>query len=431
MNCAKKAGLICWRRKNNMKTNNKLIWISALLMVFACSRLQAQAPVLPLDSVLARVDRANPALRMFDAQANAQNQYAAGAKNLDAPKISAGQYQTPYSLNPDMGSFMIQAEQMFTNPAKLRAKQAYMQGQAALTLQQQAYLRNQMLAQARAAYTDAALIVKKQALLANTRQLLEYMLKDADIKITYGKEKLSNIYKAKAEVYQLDNEKEQLNNDYTQNLLMLNTLMYRDKQIVFSVDTNIVIKNYETAFTDSAALAANRSDIKLIDRSIQLQQLNAAVEYSKRKPDFGLLAGHMFSYGGAPNQYVLMGSITIPIASWSSKEYKANLKGIGYEVEQLQNQKYDKLNQAEGQLAALRANIASKKRQLKNDEQNIIPALQNGYKTALLAYEQNTGDLSAVLDAIKALQQARMDALTRLQELLQLQVAYEKENEHY
>jgi cobalt-zinc-cadmium efflux system outer membrane protein len=36
-----------------------------------------------------------------------------------------------------------------------------------------------------------------------------------------------------------------------------------------------------------------------------------------------------------------------------------------------------------------------------------------------------------VLDGIKSLQTSRMEALDRLQELLQLQVAYERENEKY
>jgi len=126
-----------------------------------------------------------------------------------------------------------------------------------------------------------------------------------------------------------------------------------------------------------------------------------------------------------------MGSITIPIVPWASKEYKANLKGIKYETEELQQRKFDIMNQVEGQLAGLRADMSSKKRQLKNYQQNIIPALQNTYKTALLAYEQNTGDLPSVLDGIKGLQTSRMEALNRLQELLQLQVAYEKENEKY
>jgi cobalt-zinc-cadmium efflux system outer membrane protein len=390
---------------------------------------KAQTPILPLDSILTQISRTNPALLAYTAKASAQNEYAKGAHNLDAPKISAGQYQTPYSLNPNGGSFMIQADQMLTNPAKLRAKEAYMKGQSAVTEQEQAYLKNQLLSQARGYYYDEVVIAKKIALLQNTRKTLEYMLKDANIKLTYGKEKLSNIYKAKADLYELDNTQEQLDNQLRQNTVMLNTLMNRDKQTAFAVDTNMVVRDYESRLTDTATLASSRSDIKLIDRNIQLQQLNTDVEYSKRKPDFGITAAHMLSYGGYPNQYILMASVTIPIVPWASKEYKANLKGIKYEVAQLQSEKLDKLNQAEGQLASLKLDMGSKKRQLKNYQDNIIPAMQNSYKTALLAYEQNTSDLPSVLNAIKDLQTARMTSLDRLQELLQLQVAYERENE--
>ncbi|HTD41889.1 MAG TPA: TolC family protein, partial [Mucilaginibacter sp.] len=291
------------------------------------------------------------------------------------------------------------------------------------------YLKNQLIAQAKQYYYERVVLEKKLALLQNTQSLLEYMLKDANVRLTYGKEKLSNIYKAKADLFELDNTREQMNNEISQKNIMLNTLMNRDKQTAFSVDTSVVLKDYEVAKTDTTALANARSDIKGVSRNIELQQLNAQMEYSKRKPDFGIQAAHMISYGGFPNQYILMASVTIPIVPWASKEYKANLKGIRYEIEELQQKKLDMLNQAAGQLAGLSADIGSKKRQLKNYQQNIIPALQNSYKTALLAYDQNTGDLPSVLTDIKDLQTARMDALDRLQELLTLQVAYERENE--
>ncbi|HEY5325364.1 MAG TPA: TolC family protein, partial [Mucilaginibacter sp.] len=393
--------------------------------------LQGQSLVLPLDSVVARITTANPGLTAFDAKAGAQNAYALGAGSQPAPQISAGQYQTPYQLNPNTGSFMISAEQMFTNPVKLRAKENYMKGLSAVTEQDKQYLKNQLIAEARQYYFDRVVLEKKLALLQNIQSLLEYMLKDANIRLTYGKEKLSNIYKAKADLYELDNTREQLNNEIRQKNIMLNTLMNRDKQTPFMVDTDLVVRDYESGLTDTAALASARSDIKAVNSNIELQQLNAKMEYSKRKPDFGIQAAHMLSYGGYPNQYILMGSVTIPIVPWASKEYKANLNGIRYEVEELQQKKLDILNQAEGQLAGLRTDMGSKKKQMKNYQQNIIPALQNNYKTSLQAYEQNTGDLPTVLDGIKDLQSARMEALDRLQELLQLQVAYEKENEKY
>jgi cobalt-zinc-cadmium efflux system outer membrane protein len=390
----------------------------------------ASAQRLTIDSVLARV-AANPALLAYDAKGNAQDVYATGAKNLDAPKISAGQYQVPYQLSPNGGAFMIQAEQMFTNPAKLKAKQQYMQGLSKVTAEDKNYTKNQLIAQAKQYYYERVVLERKLALLQNTQGLLEYMLKDANIRLTYGKEKLPNIYKAKAELFELDNTREQINNEISQKNIMLNTLMNRDKQASFAVDTNIVVKDYESTITDTASLANTRSDVKGISRNIDLQQLNAQMEYSKRKPDFGLQAGHMQSYGGYANQYILMGSVTIPIVPWASKEYKANLKGIRYELEELQQKRLDILNQAQGQLAGYRTDMGSKKRQLKNYQLNIIPALQNTYKTTLQAYEQNTGDLPSVLDGIKSLQAARMSALDRLQELLTLQVAYERDYEKY
>jgi len=408
-----------------MKTKYQIIYILLICLTGATAQAQER---LPLDSVLAKIS-ANPSLLAYDATISAQDAYATGAKNLDAPKISAGQYQTPYRLNPDGGALMIQAEQMFTNPAKLKAKEAYMQGMSKVTAADKGNLKNQLMAQARQYYYERVVLEKKLALLQNTAALLQYMLKDANIRLTYGKEKLPNIYKAKAELFELDNTREQLNNDINQRNIMLNTLMNRDRQTAFTIDTNVRYQEYEGAIIDTAALAAQRSDIKGISRSIELQQLNAQVEYSKRKPDFGIQAAHMQSYGGYANQYVLMASVTIPIVPWASKEYKANLKGIRYEVAALQQKKADLLNQAQGQLAGLKTDIGSKKRQLNNYNRHIIPALQNAYKTALQAYDQNTGDLPTVLDGIKSLQTARVAALDRLQELLTLQVAYEREYE--
>lgn len=408
-----------------MKKTHQIIFIIFLCFASVVAKGQEH---LTLDSILARIN-ANPSLTAYKAKISAQDAYAAGAKSLDAPTISAGQYQTPYQLNPNTGSVMIQAEQMFINPAKLKAKQDYMQGMSKVTAEDKNYLKNQLVARAKQYYYERVISEKKLALLQNTQGLLEYMLKDANIRLTYGKEKLPNIYKAKADLYELDNTREQLNNEISQKNIMLNTLMNRDKRMMFSVDTNIVLKDYETAITDTITLANTRSDIKGVSRNIELQKLNAQIEYSKRKPDFGIQAAHMLSYGGYPNQYILMASVTIPIVPWASKEYKANLKGIQYEVEELQQKKLDMVNQAAGQLAGISTDIGSKKRQLKNYQQNIIPALQNSYKTALLAYDQNTGDLPSVLNGIKDLQTARMEYLDNLQGLLTLQVAYERENE--
>ena len=179
-----------------MKTRKSII----CSLLLSCVGLSARAQVLTLDSVFAQVAR-NPSVKAYDAQINAQEAYASGAKSLDAPRLSAGQYQTPYSLNPNTGSFMVQAEQMFTNPAKLHAKENYQKSLAKVTAEDKNELKNQLFAQARQYYFERVILERKLALLQHTKELLEYILKDANIRLTYGKEKLSNIYKAKAQLY--------------------------------------------------------------------------------------------------------------------------------------------------------------------------------------------------------------------------------------
>src|SRR5690348_9779095 len=125
---------------------NKTILFSWLFMAAVLAGTAQER--LSIDSVFARIKR-SPALLSYEAKASAQDAYASGAKSLDAPKISAGQYQTPYLVNPNTGSFMLQAEQMFTNPAKLRAKEAYMKGISKVTSEDKAYLQNQLFAQAK------------------------------------------------------------------------------------------------------------------------------------------------------------------------------------------------------------------------------------------------------------------------------------------
>src|SRR5258708_27042799 len=178
---------------------------------------------------------------------------------------------------------MISGEKMFKNHAKLREKEDYMKGVSKVTAEDKNYLKNQLIAQAKQYYYERVVLEKKLALLQNTQDLFEYMLKDANIRLTYGKEKLGNIYKAKADLYELDNTREQLNNEISQKNIMLNTLMNRDKQTAFKVDTTIVLKDYETTMTDTATLAKARTAINGISSNIQLHRLNAKLQDSKRK----------------------------------------------------------------------------------------------------------------------------------------------------
>ena len=401
---------------------------SILLFLFSVSALQAFSQVLPLDSILRRIESDNPMLKMYDEQINAVNNYSQMAKSWMPPTFSTGLWQTPYKNFKD-GMWMVTGEQMIPNPSKQKANYNYMQGMAAVEQQGKEAKKNELFAMAKQNYNEWVVLKRKYEVLLQTDSLLNYIVQVARIRYTYNKEKLSTIYKAEADLYELRNMETMLIGDVKMKNAELNTWMNLDPSFVFDVDTALQSHNYELQLTDTSQISASRSDIKQLDESIGLVKLQQQYEKSKRLPDFGISLSHMQALGEMPNQYSAMGMITIPIAPWASKEYKSNVKGLDNTAKAISFQKQSLMNETAGMIASLQTQIKSEKQQLSNYEANIIPALYKSYQASMIGYEQNTEDLFVVLDGLKMYRMAKMNELDQLNKLLKLQVDYEKELE--
>ena len=267
---------------------------------------------------------------------------------------------------------------------------------------------------------------KKLNILDEQEQLINYVIKTSEIRYPYQQEKLNSIYKAKANLAEIQNTRIMFESEINWRRVYLNQLMNRDKFLEFDVDTSITIQNYEQLKSDTSTLIVSRSDLAAIDKNIQISKYKQQYERSKLKPDFSIQYGHMFSFGNNANLFTLMGMASIPIAPWSSKMYKSTVMGLHYEIQGYQKQKDAIINEATGTLESLKFRIRSQKQQISMYNKSIIPALEKNHKTSLLAYEQNTEDLFVVLEALQALQLSKMEVLNKQQELLNLQVEYEK-----
>ena len=91
--------------------------------------------IVSLDSILSVVKERNPMLKSYSSRADAMNAYAKGAKSWMAPEVGGGLWMLPYKKveDPrDKGQIMLSIQQKFTNPAKLRANQGYLESKAAI-----------------------------------------------------------------------------------------------------------------------------------------------------------------------------------------------------------------------------------------------------------------------------------------------------------
>jgi len=210
----------------------------------------------------------------------------------------------------------------------------------------------------------------------------------------------------------------------------LMTLMNLPSATSWQPDTTLVAFGGINIATDTLALGEKRSDVQRIRRSIDIMHYDQQRQRAQAKPDFRLRFDHMSPLGnGMPSQFTAMGMVSIPIVPWASKMYKAEVRGIEFDIRAMQHDQEAIVNEVRGRVSFLYSQITLTQRQLENYEERIVPALRKNYKTIILAYGDNRAALPDVLDAWEALNAAELAWLEKKESYYSLVVKYEKELE--
>ncbi|MEY3499518.1 MAG: hypothetical protein RL308_1187 [Bacteroidota bacterium] len=409
-------------------------YIALSCLILSTTNLVAQT--LSLDNVLSTIKTNNPQLKMYDADIQSMDAAANGAKSWMPPQVETGFFMAPYNsklwkateMGPGMGNYMVGVTQMIPNASKLKADFNLMTAMSSVEKENKNYTINQLKALAKTNYFQWLVLNKKIKIADDNLLLLEYMIKSMEIRYQYNMDKLPTYYKAKSQYSTLQSMILMLQNDISQKRIMLNTLMARDKNTAFEIDEAYELKDFNLVLSDTTSLSKNRSDVQAIEKTMEINQLKIAAEKTKLLPEFGIKYDHMFAFGEQPQQFSLMGMITIPMP-WSTKMNKANINSFQIKNESLNWQKQMILNEATGMISGMTNELNALKKQYEVAQKSIIPALKKNYETAILAWQNNTGDLFVTLDAWEALNMAQIDALDKLQSILAAQVEIEKQLE--
>ena len=407
--------------------------ITTLLIALAVV-LSSKAQTVKLDAIIDSIKASHPVVKMYNNEIRSMDEAAKGARSWMPPQLGIGQFMTPYDARlwhrdgdiPGMGSIMLSGEQMFPNKKKLDADEAYMKAMSSVEKEKKNATLNELVNDAKQLYYEWIILKKKLLILDENEKILDFMIKNAEIRYKNGLEKISAYYKAKAALGNVNNMKLMYENDINEKRIRINTLMGRNALVQFEIDTSYQLKNYADLTFDSALFYTSRSDLKEIDNSINLTLLKQQTEKQSLKPQFGIRYDNMYGFGGQPMLYTIMGMVKIPMANWSSKMNKANIESLKWKADALQSQKEMMVNEYSGMAYSMRNELAVKKKQIKNYEDNIIPALRNNFKTMQLGYEQNTEELFMLYDAWETLSMTRLEFTELLNQALKLQVTIER-----
>jgi len=404
-------------------------------MLFALTvAFSSQSQTMKLDAIIDSITVLHPVIKMYDNEIRSMDAAAKGARSWMPPEFSSGLWMTPY--NPGlwkkgdmgetgMGQYMLGGQQMFPNKKKQNADAAYMEAMSSVEKEKKNATINELVNDAKQFYYEWIILKKKLAILDQNEKLLDFMIMNAEIRYKNGLEKISAYYKAKAALGNVQNMRLMYENDIKEKRIRINSLMGKNAMIDFDIDTTYHLNDYATFVFDSTLFYSSRSDLKSIDKDINLTFLKQETEKLSLKPQFGIRYEHMFGFGGLPMQYSLMGMLKIPFKN-SSRMNKANIESLKWKASAMQSQKEMMVNEYSGMAYGMRNEIELKKKQLKLYDDNIIPALRNNYKTMQLGYEQNTEELFMLYDAWETLYMTQLEYTELLNQALKIQVAIDR-----
>ena len=409
----------------------KKLIITAVL-AFLYTTIDAQRMSLPavMDSIAAN----HPVVKMYNAEIRSMDAAAKGARSWMPPTVGAGFFMTPYNAKLwqrdgemlGMGSVAVSVEQMFPNRKKLNANEKLMKAMSSVEKEKLYAALNENFQDAKKLYYSSIVLDKKLKVVKENEKMLDFMIRNAEIRYKNGLSKISAYYKAKAALGSSKNMQLMYENDLRVNRIRLNALMGRDALAPLEIEPEYNLNDYSLETFGQDLFYQNRSDLRGIDREINIAKLKQDLEKQNLKPEFGVKFENMFGFGGQPMQFSLMLMVKLPFVSWASGMNKANIESLKLKEEALQAQKEMMVNEYSGMAYGMRNELDLNKNQLKLYEDTIIPALKNNYKSMQLGYEQNTEELFMLYDAWEQLNMAQLEYFEILTKALQTQTEIDR-----
>ena len=397
-----------------------------------CTTSYAQR--MPLPAVMDSIAANHPVVKMYKAEVRSMDAAAKGARSWMPPTVGAGLFMTPY--NPKlwqrdgdmlgMGSVAVSVEQMFPNRKKLDANEYLMKAMSSVEKEKLYAALNENFQDAKKLYYSSIVLDKKLKVVKENEKMLDFMIRNAEIRYKNGLSKISAYYKAKAAIGSAKNMQLMYENDLRVNRIRLNALMGRDALAPLEIEPEYNLNDYSLEAFGQDLFYQNRSDLRGIDREINIAKLKQDLEQQNLKPEFGVRFENMFGFGGQPMQFSLMLMAKLPFVSWASGMNKANIESLKLKEEALQAQKEMMVNEYSGMAYGMRNELDLNKNQLKLYEDTIIPALKNNYKSMQLGYEQNTEELFMLYDAWEQLNMTQLEYLEILTKALQTQTEIDR-----
>jgi len=407
-----------------------MLW-RAILVLFLLSQItavgvgsEAPSPLLLQDAVKQALDR-NPDIRRLQYRLRATEAKAKQAPYLDDPQIafqlSGVPFSTPTNLNQaDTNSIGIR--QMIPFFGKLGLKEKIAQQEARSVEQELRAKEREIISMVKVAYADLFMAERAVEIIREQLEIMRTVIGATEARYRVGQVTQQDVFKAQLEQSELLNQLIVAEEENSLAIVKLNTAMYRPPRTPIQVPADLTLPDITLtpSALDELALS-NRPELQGAEREIErAEKIHELTERNRKYPDFMVGWDYMrMPTDMKKDRYGAMVNITIPFAPWTVgrrnyevEESLAEIRAAKSNLDAVRSMTIQQVGESEAKLQAA-------KRSVQLYREGLLTQAELSFRSALTAYQTGRAEFVNLLEAQRALREARMGYYKALVRVLQ------------
>jgi outer membrane protein TolC len=373
----------------------------------------SDAPLTLAAAVKQAVDK-NPEIQQLRHRLGAMEAKAKQAPYLEDPQIAfqAGgvPLSNPTSFNQaDANSIGIR--QMLPFFGKLGLKEKIAQREVSIAEQELRAKEREIISMVKTAYADLFMAERSIEILREQLEILRIVIGATEARYRVGRVTQQDVFKAQLEQSEILNQLIVAEEEISVATVKLNTAMYRPPrmpiQILRDLEPGDAVVN--VSGMDDLALAS-RPELRGAQQEIERAEVMYELADRNRKyPDFMVGWDYMrMPMEMKKDRYAAMVNITIPFSPWTAGKRAYEVEESLAEIRAAKSNREAVRNMTVKEVAQAEAKVRAAKRSLQLYREGLLSQAELSFRSALAAYQTGRVEFVNLLEAQRALREARM-----------------------
>ena len=369
---------------------------------------------LSLTNAVAEALAKNPEIQTLQQRFQSASARAKQAPYLEDPEIVIQLFEVPLS-NPtslnqaDANSIGIRQKLPFFG--KLGLKEKIAQQEVKVVEQELRGKEREIIAMVKMAYADLFMARRSVEILREQLEIMRTIIGATEARYQVGRVTQQDVFKALLEQSEIMNQLIVAEEDGNAAEVKLNTAMYRPPRAPIQVPADLTLPNgaLSLAGVDDMALA-NRPELKGAEEEIvRSERMYELTERNRKFPDF--MVG--WDYMRMPTEmkkdrYTAMVNITIPFSPWTIGRRNYEVEESLAEIRAAKANRDAMRNLTLREVGESQAKVQAARRSLQLYTEGLLTQAELSFRAAMAAYQTGRVEFVTLLEAQRALREARM-----------------------